>query len=57
MVIDGEKDNHPLIKGKVIILADSGFIGDQNSTRPGFGLIDKEDNELFVRRIISYLLK
>lgn len=57
LAIDGETGNHPIIKGKVVILADSGFIGDKGSKIPGFGIIDKEDNELFIKRIFSYLLK
>ena len=57
LAINGETDQHPLIKGKVVILADSGFIGDKGSKTPGFGIIDKLDNELFIKRIFFYLLK
>ena len=56
LVVDGKKGQYELIKGKVIVLADSGFIGDKDSTFPGFGVIDKGDNEMFVRRIFEYLM-
>jgi len=56
LVIDGEYYNNEIIKGRVVILADSGFIGDKDSIFPGFGLIDKGDNILFLQRILQYLL-
>lgn len=56
LVINGQNEEHDIIRGKVIVLADSGFIGDKGSTFPGFGVIDKGDNELFVRRMFEYLL-
>lgn len=56
LVIDGEYNNNEKINGRVVILADSGFIGDKDSTFPGFGLIDKGDNILFLQRILQYLL-
>jgi hypothetical protein len=56
LVIDGKYNNSEIIKGKVIILADSGFIGDKDSIFPGFGLIHKGDNILFLQRILQYLL-
>jgi hypothetical protein len=54
--IDGQKDNHDIIKGKMIVLADSGFIGDKGSTFPGFGVIDHADNEVLVKRMFDFLL-
>jgi hypothetical protein len=57
LVIDGQKDSHEIVKGKMIVLADSGFIGDKDSTFPGFGVINHADNELLVRRLFDYLLK
>jgi hypothetical protein len=56
LTIDGQEEEHDIIKCKVIVLADSGFIGDKDSTFPGFGVIDRGDNELFVKRIFDYLL-
>ena len=56
LVIDGKYNNDEIIKGRVVILADSGFIGDKDSIFPGFGLIHKEDNILFLQRILQYLL-
>jgi hypothetical protein len=44
-------------KGKIVITADSGFIGDKGSTFPGWGLIEEGDNVLFIRNILSYLLE
>ena len=56
LAIDGEYYNNEIIKGRVVILADSGFIGDKDSIFPGYGLIDKGDNVLFLERILQYLL-
>jgi hypothetical protein len=56
LVIDGQEESHETIKGKVIVLGDSGFIGDKDSTFPGFGVIEKGDNELFISRMFDYLL-
>lgn len=44
-------------KGKIVITADSGFVGDKGSTFPGWGLIEEGDNILFIRNILSYLLE
>ena len=57
LIINGQEVNHEIIKGKVIVLGDSGFLGDKDSTFPGFGLIDKGDNELFITRMFDYLLE
>ena len=45
----------PDIRGKIVLLADSGFVGEKDSKFPGFGLIDKGDNLLFIDRILKYL--
>ncbi|MFW9806257.1 MAG: hypothetical protein ACFFFK_05960 [Candidatus Thorarchaeota archaeon] len=56
LVVDGKREEHDIIKGKVIVLADSGFIGDKDSTFPGFGVIDQSDNELLVKRMFEFLM-
>lgn len=56
LVIDGEFEKNEFIKGRVVILADSGYIGDKDSKFPGFGLIEKGDNTLLLQRILQYLL-
>jgi hypothetical protein len=43
-------------KGKIVITADSGFLGDEGSTFPGWGLIEEGDNFHFIRNILLYLL-
>jgi len=57
LAIDGHLEDHEIIKGRMIVLADSGFIGDKDSTFPGFGVIDHADNELLVTRMFEFLLK
>ncbi|MFW9786732.1 MAG: hypothetical protein ACFFE2_05410 [Candidatus Thorarchaeota archaeon] len=56
LAIDGQKEPNEIIKGKVIVLGDSGFLGDKDSTFPGFGMIDRGDNEIFIQRMFRYLL-
>ncbi|MCH8907174.1 MAG: hypothetical protein IH840_08805 [Candidatus Heimdallarchaeota archaeon] len=43
------------IDGKVVIIADSGFIGEKDSTFPGYGLIEEGDNLLFIKRLFLFL--
>jgi hypothetical protein len=42
-------------RGRVIVLADSGFIGSDNTFRPGPGLIGKGDNMTFILNTIDWL--
>ena len=56
LIINDEEKGYVDFKAKAIFLADSGFIGDRKSEFPGYGLIHKLDNELFLRRILRYLL-
>lgn len=55
LAIDGQEHPDDLIKGKLVVLGDSGFIGDKGSTVPGLGLIDHGDNEQFVRNLIRFI--
>jgi hypothetical protein len=41
--------------GRVVTTADSGFIGDADTTCPGPGLIDRGDNATFVTRVVRWL--
>ncbi|MDP9238129.1 MAG: hypothetical protein M3P30_12170 [Chloroflexota bacterium] len=42
-------------RGRVVVLADSGFIGSAGTTRPGPGLIEHGDNLRFVWNTIAWL--
>jgi len=42
-------------RGRVVVLADSGFIGSAGTTRPGPGLIESGDNLRFVLNTIAWL--
>jgi hypothetical protein len=42
-------------RGRVVVLADSGFIGSAGTTRPGPGLIEHGDNLRFVLNTIAWL--
>ena len=44
------------IGGKIVILADSGFLGEQGSRFPGLGLIEEGDNLAFIKNILEYLV-
>jgi hypothetical protein len=43
-------------KGRVVVTADSGFIGDDDTDFPGPGLIGRGNNRLFVRQMFEWLL-
>jgi hypothetical protein len=43
--------------GRVVITADSGFIGDDTTEYPGQGLIHQGDNLMFIRQVLSWLLR
>lgn len=42
-------------RGRVVVLADSGFIGSAGTTRPGPGLVEHGDNLRFVLNTIVWL--
>ena len=50
-------DDSPLRKGRIVVMSDSGFIGTANTDIPGPGLIDKGDNQRFIRNVIRWLGK
>ena len=41
--------------GRVVVVADSGFIGTEETTFPGVGLIEQGDNRRFVHNIVRWL--
>ena len=43
-------------KGRVVVTADSGFIGDDDTNFPGPGLIGRGNNRRFVRQVFEWLL-
>ena len=42
--------------GRIVAMADSGFIGTNGTVAPGIGLIEEGDNTLFVKRVVRWLL-
>jgi Ankyrin repeats (3 copies) len=55
LAIDGPTDISPSTAGRVIILADSGFVGGGDTRYPGIGLFDQGGNGEFMRRIVLWL--
>lgn len=55
--IDRKEIQDGIYSGRVIIVADSGFIGEVLTTRPGPGLIECGDNYQFVVNMIQWLLQ
>lgn len=47
----------PKIKGRVVIISDSGFIGTRCTNSPGPGLINEGDNSVFIKNILLWLLR
>ncbi len=43
------------IRGRVVIMSDSGFVGVPDASSPGPGLIDRADNRRFINNVISWL--
>jgi hypothetical protein len=46
-----------VLDGRVVIVADSGFLGTDGTTYPGRGMIECGDNSSFVQNIIFWLLR
>ena len=42
--------------GRVVVVADSGFVGEDDTGQPGPGLIGRDDNRTFLSNIIEWLL-
>jgi len=55
--IDKKRTQNGTYSGRVVIVADSGFIGETLTQRPGKGLINCGDNYQFVVNMISWLLQ
>ena len=53
--LDPQTAGHLSIEGRVVTVADSGFIGDEGSTVPGPGLIGHGDNAQFVKNVVRWL--
>jgi len=49
-------DSYGRGEGRVIVIGDSGFIGEPNLGGSGPGLIDKAQNKLFIQRTVEWLL-
>lgn len=45
------------IEGRVLVLSDSGFMGDEGTRSPGPGLIHEADNRNFLTNVFSWLAK
>jgi len=55
--LDEKSELDTKIKGRVVITADSGFIGTRCTDRPGPGLINEGNNSIFIKNILLWLLK
>lgn len=55
VALDADGRGTPEFKGRVVVAADSGFIGTEGTTYPGPGLIEHGDNLRFVQNIIRWL--
>ena len=55
MALDAEANSALNRMGRVVVVADSGFIGTEGTTNPGPGLIEKGDNRRFVQNVIRWL--
>ena len=53
--LDPETAGTLSIEGRVVTVADSGFIGDDGTNVPGPGLIDHGDNAQFVKNAVRWL--
>jgi hypothetical protein len=55
VALDAEANSTVDRKGRVVVVADSGFIGTKGTTNPGPGLIEKGDNRRFAQNVIRWL--
>ena len=53
--LDPETAGSLSIEGRVVTMADSGFIGDEGTTLPGPGLIGYGDNAQFIKNVVRWL--
>ena len=52
--LDPTTFGHTALRGRVVTIADSGFIGNPDTTHPGPGLIAEGDNRLFIERVVRW---
>jgi hypothetical protein len=55
VALEMEKPGMRGFSGRVVVVADSGFIGNENTTFPGVGLIAHGDNGRFVQNAVHWL--
>ncbi|MHC5039546.1 MAG: hypothetical protein ACYTHM_19765 [Planctomycetota bacterium] len=55
LAFDGRSGAWPGRKGRLLVLADSGLLGDRESRIPGPGLIEEGDNRTFLRNAVQWL--
>ena len=55
--LDENSELYPKIKGRVVIISDSGFIGTRCTNNPGPGLIEEGDNSIFIKNTLLWLLR
>lgn len=55
LAIDTRKYETGSSKGRIVAIADSGFIGAHNTNKPGPGLIEQGDNKRFIVNIARWL--
>lgn len=53
--LDAEADAGLVGKGRVVTVADSGFIGNEDTVVPGPGLIGHGDNARFIKNVVRWL--
>ncbi len=53
--LDPETAGSLSIEGRVVTVADSGFIGDEGTNLPGPGLIGHGDNARFIKNAVRWL--
>ena len=53
--LDPETAGSLSIEGRVVTVADSGFIGDEGTNVPGPGLIGHGDNARFIKNVVRWL--
>ncbi len=55
LAVDGQQEAWKGRRGRMVAVADSGFLGDRESRKPGPGLIEEGDNRAFLRRAVRWL--
>jgi hypothetical protein len=54
-LLDGVTGLNPRVEGRVVVIADSGFIGTDLTVRPGIGLIGQAHNLRFIMNVVRWL--